>query len=230
MSSDDQGSPAGLSVSRRPATAVVLAVGALLVLLVVARPLALAGIEEREELLSSNTSVLTSDSARIVRRGKSTCQDRVYLPGGAARIRLYPGFRGTGTTRLRLSVGARGRVGQRTTVDDVASGQPLTLALDDPARTTDAVVCIRNIGRRDVSIAEARGAFGGEQEAPIRIDVLGAGARDTVTMVPSAVERAGRLKSTLVGRGTLVLGAVAVLAVTVLLGLIVLRSREEVRS
>jgi len=219
--------PSAPSAARAPSRGPLLAlvVGLLLVAVLVARPLVGAALDDREELLSTNTAVAVSTSARVVRAGDRTCQRGLYVPDGVRRVRVFPGYVGRRSPSIGVTLEVGDRIVARTRVARFVSDRPLTVAIGAVATGDDGVLCLRNAGPVDLSLAEARQQFGGEARAPVRVDLLGPGERSTLAMVPDALERAGRFKAGIVGWGTIVGLGAALLAAVAALVAVVLRGR-----
>jgi hypothetical protein len=208
-------------------TALVVLACAIVAILLVVRPSIDAADDRRDELLSTNARLAVSQTGTTLKRGDRTCVDEILLPKGSRVLRVYPGYEaGRRSPRLRFDVRVRGGADLGTAeADRVVAGAPLDVRVAGLRPTSAARVCVRNVGRTAVSLADAREPAG--DQPPVRVDVLSGRQRTELAMVPEALDRAGLFKSGLVGSFSLVLlGVLALLAVGGAVVLI-LRDRED---
>jgi len=200
-------SPAGGGRSSR-VTWIVAAVGIVIALAVIGRPLISGALDRRPEVVGSNTKVGVSNTATILAEDQRVCSPGVYVPDDATKLQIYPGAADPGTRRIRVTVrdGDRGRVLVRRTIVVPRPDVPTAVDLGSAA-TTEGRVCFTNVGRRDVSLANREDTgetYQGKAGIP-RVDVLTADSPRTIALVPDAIDRAGLFKGDLVGPWLIVL-------------------------
>ena len=181
----------------RPAISVLLVGCALTVL-----ALGLYGAGEHRQLAFSPPVPAEHVVARL-QPGDELCRRRIEVvaPFSAVTAQLAP----TGAAPVSLEVRASGS-GRRLARGRAGAAPTATVHLDRTVSTGDVDVCLRNRGSRRAEVVG-----GGSESAP-RLVFLRPRAATTLSLLPDILERATRFRPPWVGRGTMWLLLVLVVA------------------